>query len=387
MCTAVFFVVEMGRTQFEKERDEMVELTEMPNRITIPVPDNWHCHLREGPLLSFMVKHLIESGFRGRVLAMPNLAEAVLNADSASRYKQVIDLAHLSYNFDDPEGFEQVMTIQITEATTPEIIEQASRCGVRVAKVYPRDVTTNSANGVVNYEKIYPVLTQAEVCGMVVCFHPEHPSHDAQGLSKEGKFIDILRKIEERFKRLKMVIEHISSSQMAYWVSAAPPNVAATITPQHLLLTIDDVIGYSERSGYKGCVHNMCKPTLKFREDMNLLQMCAVSGESRFFYGGDDAAHLRINKEAARCACGVFNTTVALPVLAQIFEERKALDKLANFTSGFGADFYGFPRNTETITLEKSSWQVPSEYPVQDTFNESVVPMLAGETLNWKLVS
>src|SRR3989344_3722840 len=163
-------------------------------RIVIPAPDNWHCHLREGPLMNFMIDHLIESGFRGRVLAEPNLKDPLLFGHQSVAYKRKIDsaLQLRRSTLIDPKKhkqFEVVMTIQITEKTTSQMIYEAYELGVKVGKVYPRDVTTNSENGVVDYEKIYPALTAAQECGMIVQFHGEHPSHDVEGRDKEAFFI------------------------------------------------------------------------------------------------------------------------------------------------------------------------------------------------------
>ena len=268
------------------------------------------------------------------------------------------------------------------------MIFAAYTAGIRVAKVYPRNVTTNSGYGVINYEKY----------GMVVCFHPEHPSEEIEGMKKESLFRHILRDVRRSFSSLKIVVEHVSTEYMAQWVKNGLRDfVGATLTPQHLFLTIDDVIGYSTRSGYKGEVHHMCKPTLKLEADREFLQKIVLTGDSQFFYGGDDAPHFRSNKEAARCNCGVFNTTVALPLLIDFFHKNKKINLLDNFLSGFGADSYDFPRNKEMITFERKSWTVPSEYPVPRTFQgisgqsipsaDSVVPMLAGEVLNWQIVS
>jgi len=367
----------------------------MSDRITIPVPDNWHCHLREGPMMHFMVDRLLESGFYGRVLAMPNTQEPLLSGILAKHYESkifaILKLLHLTM-IDQSKfrGFAPVVTIQITEETTPEVILEAHQIGVRAAKVYPRNVTTNSHHGVLNYREIYKVLKVAEEYGMVVCFHPELPDEEIEGMAKESLFIATLREIRSFFPKLKIVVEHVSTREMVKWVRSQPVGlVGATLTPQHLFLTIDDVIGYSPRSGYRGEVHHMCKPTLKLGEDRKYLQKMATSGDPHFFYGGDDAPHPKSNKECAKCACGVFNTTVALPVLATVFEAHNALDKLADFTSGFGAEFYGYPRNTDTIILVKNSWQVPLEYPVFGTGSivGHVVPMLAGETLEWQISS
>lgn len=364
-------------------------------RMMIRIPDNFHCHLREGPLLPFMVKHLVESGFRGRVLAEPNLTEAVLNRDRFMHYADEVSEAKLKVLGSDSAGFETVFTIQITEETTPKIIYEAYKAGVRVAKVYPRDVTTNSKNGVSDdYTKIYGALTAAQDCGMVVQFHGEHPSKDIQGPAKETDFIyRIMVPIVAKFPRLKIVLEHISTSFAVHWVRSQNPNssvvprISASITPHHLFYTSDDVEGYTERSNYKANTAIICKPKYKWNEDRATLRAAATSGDPWFFYGGDDAAHFDSNKGLTHCNCGNFNTRVALPVLAEVFEERNALERLDPFLSKFGCGVYGYPPNEDHLILEKDEWRtVPAFYEVEGT-NERVTPMLAGERPKWRLIA
>lgn len=362
------------------------------NRITIPVPDNWHCHLREGPLLSFMVKHLVESGFQGgRVLAEPNISRALLNANFTLAYKKVVESAMLEVVGSLEAGFEVVYTIQITEETTPDMIYTAFAAGIRVAKVYPRDVTTNSMNGVVDYLKIYPALKAAEDCGMIVQFHGEHPSKDVQGLGKEADFIfKILNPIVVEFKKLKISLEHLSTAFGVHWIRGhntnpnMPPRIVGALTPQHLFCTSDDVNGYTPESQYKGHSELICKPMLKGNDDRASLQAAATSGEACFVFGPDDAAHFDSNKGPGGCNCGSFNTTESLAVSAQVFERCNALSMLGVFVEN-GRKFYGYPPNIGSIVLEKKQWEVPMRYPVKGTM-EWVTSMLSGRTLEWKLI-
>lgn len=350
------------------------------DRVEIMMPDNWHCHLRQDAMLPWMVQMLHESGFRGRVLAMPNTQPPILTGEEAMEYFERI----CGYTNNLTNSFSPVMTIQVTESTSPATIREAWNRSVRVGKVYPRYVTTNSENGVVDYKKIYNALSEAQNLGMIVCFHPEHPSYEVEGLLKEDSFIEILKDIRLVFPRLKIVVEHVTTAAMAIWVYCQPVSVvAATITPHHAFITLDDVLGYSESSGGKMCIHNGCKPQAKWRADRDFLVRTILEGDHHFFYGGDDAPHLKENKYGG--ACGVFNTPVSLPLLIQLAVENDSLEQLQKFLSVNGATFYGYPIADEHITFVREDWQVPAEYEVPGT-GSSVVPFMAGKTMNWKLV-
>lgn len=285
------------------------------------------------------------------------------------------------------ENFEPVVTIQITEETTYRMMEDAFDCGVRVCKVYPRYVTTHSEHGVVDYTKIYPALSVAERLGMIVQFHPEHPSFEVPGRKKEARFRKILNAIRKKFPRLKISVEHVSSRLMINWVKSQPKEfVGASIAVHYLYQTADDLAGYSERSGGLICVHDGgFKPGAKDPEDREALWEAILSGDSRFWYGGDDAAHLKSKKETARGSCGSWSTMAANSLLLSGFEQRNALERYEPFTSEFWAAFYGYPLNTGQLTFKRQSWKVRPEVPVP-TLNDSVVPFYAGETMEWTLV-
>ncbi len=355
------------------------------DRVEIMMPDNWHCHFRQGPMMMWMVKMLNENGWCGRVLSMPNTNPPILNGEEAMTYFREISTESFRY---EGNTLTMVPTIQITEQTTPQMIKSAWRRGIRVAKVYPRYVTTNSENGVVDYTKIYPALSPMEDLSMVACFHPEHPSYSVEGLLKEAAFTEVLDKIRMVFPRLRVVVEHVTTGAMARWVYCQPVGlVGATITSHHLFITMDDVLGYSEASGGKMNVHNGCKPQAKWREDRDFLVKTALSGDPHFFYGGDDAPHLEGDKHSG--SCGVFNTTVALPLLIELFVNEGKLLELEQFLSVNGARFYGYKVLdrvvSKTLTFICSPWQVPSRYPVPNT-NGAVVPFMAEKTMKWKLV-
>jgi len=369
----------------------------MLDRIVIPAADTWHTHLRENELMYFMIDHLIASGFQGRVLAEPNTKEPLLHGYQADAYKRkieaILDLHRLTLlDHRRHKWFDVVVTIQITENTTPQMIYDAYALGVRVAKVYPRDVTTNSTNGVVDYLNIYPALRAAQECGMIVQFHGEHPSHDVEGPKKEVAFImRIITLIVKEFPRLKISLEHISTSFTVQWIRSQnanagdAPRIVGGLAPQYLCLTSDDVEGYTERSGYKGQTNLICKPKLKWNEDRAALQAAAVSGEPWFVFGPDDAPHYDSNKGPGKSNCGVFNTRDSLPALIEdVFEPRNALNKFPVFMD-VGRLFYGFPLIEKKIAFERKPWRVREKYPVATT-EEFVTPMFPGRTFAWSVI-
>ena len=360
-----------------------MKLSHDGRRITLRAPDNWHAHFRDGALLDFLVPVFLESGWRRRIVAEPNTTPPVLTGEQALRYRDRIEARAKA--FDPNSTLEVVSTIQITESTTGDTVREAHRCGVKVGKVYPFMVTTHSGNGVQNYDRIHPALALAEELGMTVQFHGEHPDDAVEGLRKEAAFTDVLDRIRSRFPALRLTMEHITSRAAVEWVAAQDGEVGASITVHHLLTTVDDVLGYSRRSRGLMRVHCGCKPQPKWRDDREALLDIVMAGHPRFFYGGDDAAHLKANKEAAASACGVWNTMVALPLLVEIFEERGQLDRLEAFVSEFGARFYGYPLNQETVTLVRDAWTVPRDVAVP-ALGDSVVPMWAGESIGWRLV-
>ncbi len=354
-----------------------------PRRLAIRTPDNWHAHFRDGALLDALVPVFIRAGWRARILAEPNIVPAVLTGRDALGYRDRI-LAR-ARAVDPVTTLDPVPTIQITEATTAGTVREAADLGVRVGKVYPFMVTTHSGNGVRDYAKIAPALASAEACGMVVQFHGEHPDEAVEGLDKEAAFLDILDDVIRRFPRLRVSLEHITSRAAVDWVAAQGETVGASVTVHHLLTTLDDVLGYSSASRGLMRVHCGCKPQPKRRADRAALHEALLSGHPRFYYGGDDAAHLKRDKEAAASACGVWNTLAALPLLAAFFAEHDALDKLEPFVAEHGARFYGFPLNAGTVTLVREPWRVPEEVAVP-ALGDGLVPMMAGEVLAWRVL-
>ncbi len=261
------------------------------------------------------------------------------------------------------------MTIQITESTTSEIVNIAYHLGAIAGKVYPVSVTTNSGNGVRDFEKLFPVFGKMEKIGMRLLLHGEKP--DMFCLNREKQFLDILIKINKKFPELKIVLEHITTKEAVETVKSLK-NVAATITAHHLVLTLDDVVGNLLSP------HNFCKPIAKFPKDRVALFEAATSGNPKFFFGSDSAPHLKERKECSSGCAGIFSAPVAIPLLAEIFEKEGRLNKLENFVSKFGAVFYDLPLNKERIMLVKEDWIIPQDY-------RDIVPFMAGKKLSWQV--
>lgn len=343
------------------------------------IPDNWHAHFRQGETLAFLTQAFIENGWRGRIVAMPNTQPPKLTGLEAMDYRD--EISYLGRGVFGSAEFTPVPVIQITEQTTPEVVHRAARLGVVAGKFYPYFVTTNSENGIKNYEKVYPALVAMQEQGMVAQFHPEDPSHDVEGLEKEKSFIAILDRIVRRFPRLRIVVEHVTSAAAVEWVNAQSPNVAATVTAHHLFNTVDDVLGYSERSCGKMRVHDGCKPQAKHRADRDALRRVVLYGNQKFFYGGDDAFHTKDSKEKEG-SCGVWNTISAIPLLIELFSEAGVLEKLEPFLSVYGARFYRVQLNRGTVSFARSRWAVPKT--VESPGGEGV-PYYYGQELEWKI--
>ena len=341
--------------------------------LTITRPDDWHVHFRDGDALPYTVPHTAR--VFARAIAMPNLVPPVKTAAQAIEYRKRL-LQHV------PAGnnFDPLMVLYLTDETTPADINAAKHSGHVVAvKLYPAGATTNSAHGVTNLEKVYPVLEAMSAAGLPLLIHGEVTNSEIDIFDRERVFIDtILVPLCLRFTQLKIVFEHITTREAASFVAEAPATVAATITVQHLLFNRNHLLVGGIRP------HLFCLPVLKRNIHQQALIEAITSGSHKFFLGTDSAPHARHTKEAA-CGCaGCFTAPVALELYTEIFDSHGALDKLEAFASFNGPDFYGMPRNTSTITLRKDLWQVPDSY----AFGEhSIVPLQAGATLQWKVVS
>lgn len=345
----------------------------MIDQITLQKPDDWHLHFRDGDILNETVAATARQ-FQ-RAIVMPNLMPPVTNAEAANAYRERI---HAARPVD--SDFEPLMTLYLTNDTTAETIREAKAQNVTAAKLYPAGATTNSDAAVDGIKSLYPVFETMTKVGMPLLIHGEVTDNEIDIFDREAVFIDTyLNDIVRQFPELKVVFEHITTQDAADFVLASSNNVAATITPQHLLLNRNDLLV----GGIKP--HNYCLPVLKRNTHQQALRQAAISGSSKFFLGTDSAPHAKHLKESA-CGCaGCYSAHSALELYATVFDEMDALERLEGFASHFGADFYGLPRNTSTVILKKESWIIPDTISLDD--GETLVPFLAGTKINWKLQS
>nr|WP_207626573.1 dihydroorotase [Parendozoicomonas haliclonae] len=341
--------------------------------MTLTRPDDFHLHLRDGAALATTVPATANTF--ARAIIMPNLRPPVTTAEHAAEYKKRI-MAHC------PEGvaFDPLMTLYLTDQTTPEMIREAKAGGdVKALKLYPAGATTNSDSGVTALENIYPALEAMIDAGLPLLVHGEVTDADIDIFDRERIFIDRhLLPLVSRYPELKVVMEHITTNDAVAFVTETGPNIAATITPQHLMYNRNHMLVGGIRP------HFYCLPILKRNIHQHALIHAAISGNSKFFLGTDSAPHTQETKETS-CGCaGCYSAFGAIELYAEVFDEHGALDKLEGFASHFGADFYGLPRNTEAITLEKKPQPVPESLPFG---NHQVVPLKAGEHLQWTRIS
>jgi dihydroorotase len=341
------------------------------NELTITTPDDWHLHFRDGDILKETVAATARC-FK-RAIVMPNLVPPVTTATMAGEYKARI-LAARPYGSD----FEPLMTLYLTNNTCIEDIGEAKQAGIVAAKLYPAGATTNSDAAVSALESLYPVFAEMEKQGMLLLVHGEVTAAEIDIFDREKVFIDRhLRVIVERFPGLKVVLEHITTKDAVEFVTEASDNVAATITPQHLMLNRNDLLVGGIRP------HNYCLPVLKRNTHQQALRAAVASGSAKFFLGTDSAPHEKHNKESA-CGCaGCYSAWSALELYAQVFEELEVLDKLEGFASHHGPDFYGLPRNNGTVTLVREQWEIPEQLTLPN--GNPIVPFQAGTLVNWKL--
>jgi len=341
-------------------------------RLTLKRPDDWHLHLRDG---AAMASVLADSARRfARAIVMPNLKPAVRTTEQALAYRERI-LAAL------PKGasFEPLMTLYLTDDTPADEISRAKLSGrVHGVKLYPAGATTHSDEGVTRLSRCFHTLERMQETGLALLVHGESTDPAIDVFDREQVFIEeVLGPLLERFPRLKVVLEHITTREAAQFVEVTGPNVAATITAHHLLLNRNALFLGGIRP------HHYCLPVLKRESHREALVEAATSGNPKYFLGTDSAPHARNTKEAA-CGCaGMYTAHAAIELYAAAFEEAGALDKLEGFASIFGAQFYGLPPNRDTITLERGEWRIPERLAFG---SEELVPLRAGETLSWKLI-
>ena len=342
----------------------------MINTLTLTRPDDWHLHVRDGAALATVVPHTAAQF--GRAVIMPNLRPPVTTTAQALAYKARIQAAV-------PAGlvFEPLMTLYLTDILPPDEIARARDAGLVAAKLYPAGATTNSDAGVTDLRKTYPTLEAMQRAGMPLLVHGEVTAPEIDLFDREAVFIDTqLIPLRRDFPELKIVFEHITTREAAQYVAEADRFTAATLTAHHLL--------YNRNAIFTGGIrpHYYCLPVLKRESHRQALLAAAGSGNPKFFLGTDSAPHpVHLKEHASGCA-GCYTAHAAMELYAQAFEAAGALDQLEAFASFNGADFYGLPRNTGTLTLKRENWTVPERF----AFGEAELkPLGAGETLAWRV--
>lgn len=343
--------------------------TDIASRLVIRQPDDWHVHLRDGAMLAAAAGHTARQF--ARAIVMPNLNPSVTTVAAAVAYRERI-LAALPPS----ASFTPLMTAYLTDDSDPAELDRGFAEGVfTAAKLYPANATTNSAFGVTDFQKIYPVFAAMERSGMPLLLHGEVTDTHVDIFDREAAFIDgILTKIIADFPSLKIVFEHITTAEAVAFVEGAGPHLGATITPHHLVINRNAMFDGGIRP------HLYCLPIAKRERHRLALRRAATSGNPKFFLGTDSAPHVVGDKESA-CGCaGIFNAPVALETYASVFEEEGALDTLEAFASENGPSFYGLPLNTGSVALERTSWRVDESVAAADT---QVIPFQAGQMLAW----
>lgn len=331
------------------------------NLIEITKPDDFHVHLRQGELLKMSINHCSQSF--SRALVMPNTIPPLASVETINSYRdEMKDLA---------PGFTPLMTFKLLKSLQKKDIPEIKNGGAVAGKFYPAGSTTNSSDGIKNWREISGLLNCMSENKLVLCIHGEDPS--VFSLDREKVFIPQILEIAGKFPQLKIVFEHLSSKEGVEAVENGPDNLYGTITVQHLLLTLDDIIGGSLDP------HCFCKPVLKTPEDRRAIERVVLESNKKFFFGSDSAPHLITNKESSKGSAGCYTSPVALPLLADFFDRHDKMELLERFVSRYGADFYGLKYNSEKIRLIKEGWKVPEEY-------SGVRPLFAGKEISWKIV-
>ncbi len=340
-------------------------------RLTLTQPDDWHLHLRDAEVLSAVVE-ATASCFK-RAVVMPNLKPPVTTVEQALAYRKRI-LAVIPHKYQ----FIPLMTLYLTENTSvEEIIRAKNQEFVVAVKYYPAGATTHSESGVTDLLKVWPILEAMQTHNLPLLIHGEVTAKGVDVFDREKIFIEyVLDPLLENFPNLRVVLEHITTEEAVIYVNSKGDNLAATLTAHHLLLNRNDLFDGGIRP------HHYCLPLLKRESHQRALLAAATSGNPKFFLGTDSAPHARQFKEHS-CGCaGIYTAPAALPLYAHAFEQAGALDKLEGFASHYGPDFYQLPRNTETITLEASPWQMPDSFGFG---TDQVIPFKAGETIKWRV--
>jgi dihydroorotase len=342
------------------------------NTLTITRPDDWHVHVRNGEILKAVLPHTAQQF--ARAIIMPNLKPPVTTVEQALIYRDEI-LAAVPKSAD----FTPLMTLYLTATTSESEIRKAAESEhIHAFKLYPAGATTHSDSGVSDIKAAYPLFAAMEKYQIPLLIHGEVTDTECDIFDREKAFIDrFLIDIVKHYPDLRMVLEHVTTADAVQFVESASSNIAATITPQHLL--------YNRNALFVGGIrpHYYCLPVLKREQHRAVLVNAATSGNPKFFLGTDSAPHTTSTKENA-CGCaGCFSAPIALELYAEAFESADALDKLEGFASFYGADFYRLPRNSSKVTLEKTSWEIPAVYSEN---NVSITPLKATERINWKVL-
>lgn len=342
-------------------------------KLTITQPDDWHLHVRTGEILKTVLSHTAKQF--ARAIIMPNLSPPISNVALALKYRESILQA-----LPKQSSFTPLMTLYLTNATSAEDIKTAAaEQHIYACKLYPAGATTHSDSGVANLANIYPVLEAMQKFDLPLLVHGEVTDQKIDIFDREKVFIDKhLTRISNDFPELRIVLEHITTRDAVQFVLQAGDNIAATITPQHLMFSRNELLV----GGIKP--HFYCLPILKREIHRQALIKAAISGNPKFFLGTDSAPHLQHLKENS-CGCaGCYSAASALEFYTEIFDRAGALKKLEGFASFYGADFYRLPRNNTTVTLVKKTWTLPESYSIGD---DHLIPLCAGRSLNWELQS
>ncbi len=338
--------------------------------IQIARPDDFHLHVRDGDALNSVVPDTAKQF--ARAVIMPNLKMPVTTVEQAEAYRQAILTAAEGFDF------EPLMTLYLTDKTTASTIKSAKQSGIiHALKLYPAGATTNSDAGVTDISNIYPVLEAMQEVGLPLLVHGEVTDPDVDVFDRERIFIEtILINLSQQFPDLKIIMEHITTKDAVDFIMNASDNLAATITAHHLLMNRNAIFAGGIRP------HHYCLPILKREMHRQALLNAAVSGNRKFFLGTDSAPHPQGAKESA-CGCaGIYTAYNAIELYTEVFDQENALDKLDDFASTFGANFYGLAKNKSTITLKREQWHIPDFLPLGE---EKVIPLRAGEYCLWKM--
>ena len=343
------------------------------NSITLTRPDDFHLHLRDSKALSSVVGDSARQF--ARAIIMPNLKTPITTVEMAENYRR-----RIMGSLPDESDFQPLMTLYLTDnMATEEITTLAASNFVHAVKYYPAGATTNSDHGVSKLENTFPVLEAMSELSVPLLLHGEVTDPDVDIFDREQVFIErVLSPVMSRFPDLKIVFEHITTKEAAEFIKQGPQNIAATLTPHHLIYNRNAIFSSGLRP------HHYCLPVLKREKHRQALLDVLESGDSRFFLGTDSAPHARGEKESA-CGCaGIYSAHSAIELYASVFDELDKIENLEAFSSHNGADFYGLQRNTKKIVLNKFDWLIPESLPFADS---EIIPFMAGETCHWKMQS